>query len=90
MTTSARVFKAALGAAAVVGVLAAGMTTAGAAPVVATATTVSGLPIGDADLAETRSVRSLARGVTLTTIVRGTDPAPADQINTTTRGPWVV
>jgi hypothetical protein len=28
--------------------------------------------------------------VTLTRIVRGTEPAPADQINTTPRGPWVV
>ncbi|MFB7574962.1 phosphodiester glycosidase family protein [Streptomyces sp. NPDC056165] len=32
----------------------------------------------------------MADGVTLTRIVRGTEPAPADQINTTTRGPWVV
>ncbi|GAA2076184.1 phosphodiester glycosidase family protein [Actinomadura alba] len=48
------------------------------------------LPLGDADLTETRSSQNLADGVTLTRIVRGTDPAPADQINTTTRGPWVV
>ncbi|NEA37024.1 phosphodiester glycosidase family protein [Streptomyces sp. SID13031] len=48
------------------------------------------LPLGDADLAETRTSTTLATGVTLTRIVRGTDPAPADQINTTTRGPWVV
>ncbi|WP_220039725.1 phosphodiester glycosidase family protein [Nonomuraea aridisoli] len=48
------------------------------------------LPLGDADLTETRTTRTLADGVTLTRIVRGTDPAPADQINTTTRGPWVV
>jgi hypothetical protein len=48
------------------------------------------LPLGDADLAETRTTTTLAEGVTLTRIVRGTDPAPADQINTTTRGPWVV
>ncbi|MGW7685162.1 phosphodiester glycosidase family protein [Kribbella sp. NPDC054772] len=94
MTTSARVFKTVLGAAAVFGVLAAGIPTAGAAPVEAQGPTVvpagQGLPLGDADLAETRSDRALARGVTLTRIVRGTDPAPADQINTTTRGPWVV
>ncbi|MFE7216636.1 phosphodiester glycosidase family protein [Streptomyces sp. NPDC057611] len=32
----------------------------------------------------------MADGVTLTRIVRGTEPAPADQINTTTRGPWMV
>ncbi|MEU4392924.1 phosphodiester glycosidase family protein [Kribbella sp. NPDC023855] len=48
------------------------------------------LPLGDADLLETRTTTTLATGVTLTRIVRGTDPAPADQINTTTRGPWVV
>jgi hypothetical protein len=50
----------------------------------------SALPLGDADLAETRTTETLARGVTLTRITRGTEPAPADQINTTTRGPWVV
>ncbi|GGS99396.1 phosphodiester glycosidase family protein [Streptomyces chromofuscus] len=49
-----------------------------------------GLPLGDADLVETRTSHALADGVTLTRIVRGTEPAPADQINTTTRGPWVV
>jgi hypothetical protein len=87
MTTSARVFKAALSTAAVFGVLATGLSTAGAAPA---REQVQGLPIGDADLAETRTVQTLARGVTLTRIVRGTDPAPADQINTTPRGPWVV
>ncbi|MFC9909907.1 phosphodiester glycosidase family protein [Streptomyces sp. NPDC127197] len=48
------------------------------------------LPLGDVDLAETRTSQTLADGVTLTRIVRGTEPAPADQINTTTRGPWVV
>ena len=48
------------------------------------------LPLGDPDLAETRSTRALAEGVALTRIVRGTEPAPPDQINTTTRGPWVV
>jgi hypothetical protein len=48
------------------------------------------LPLGDPDLAETRTSETLARGVTLTRIVRGTEPAPADQINTTPRGPWVV
>lgn len=50
----------------------------------------SALPLGDADLAETRTTQTLAAGVTLTRIVRGTEPAPSDQINTTTRGPWVV
>ncbi|PWR12659.1 hypothetical protein DKT68_02740 [Micromonospora acroterricola] len=48
------------------------------------------LPIGDADLTEVTTSRALADGVTLTRIVRGTEPAPADQINTTRRGPWVV
>ncbi|TCC26660.1 phosphodiester glycosidase family protein [Kribbella speibonae] len=89
MTTSARVIKAAVGAAAVFGVLATGLPNAGAAPA-QHQVAVQGLPIGDADLAETRTVQTLARGVTLTRIVRGTDPAPADQINTTPRGPWVV
>lgn len=49
-----------------------------------------GLPLGDADLVETRTSQRLAPGVTLTRIVRGTDPAPVDQIGTTTRGPWRV
>ncbi|TCC32361.1 phosphodiester glycosidase family protein [Kribbella sindirgiensis] len=89
MTTSARVIKAAVGAAAAFGVLATGLPNAGAAPA-QQQVAVQGLPIGDADLAETRTVQTLARGVTLTRIVRGTDPAPADQINTTPRGPWVV
>ncbi|MCW3815880.1 phosphodiester glycosidase family protein [Micromonospora sp. DR5-3] len=48
------------------------------------------LPLGDADLTEVRTTRALADGVTLTHIERGSVPAPADQINTTTRGPWVV
>ncbi|WP_442792206.1 phosphodiester glycosidase family protein [Micromonospora sp. NBC_01796] len=48
------------------------------------------LPLGDTNLTETRVITPLTSGVTLTHIVRGTEPAPADQINTTTRGPWVV
>jgi exopolysaccharide biosynthesis protein len=48
------------------------------------------LPLGDAGLVETRGTETLAPGVTLTRIVRGTEPAPADEINTTTRGPWMV
>ncbi|HEU0288330.1 MAG TPA: hypothetical protein VFR22_14890 [Nocardioidaceae bacterium] len=48
------------------------------------------LPLGDPDLVETRSTEVLSEGVTLTHIVRGTEPAPPDQINTTTRGPWEV
>ena len=48
------------------------------------------LPLGDANLTESRTSQNLAEGVTLTHIVRGTEPAPVDQINTTTRGPWVV
>ncbi len=48
------------------------------------------LPLGDPDLQETRSTQVLGEGVTLTRIVRGTEPAPPDQINTTTRGPWAV
>jgi hypothetical protein len=95
MTTSARVFSAALGATAAL-LSAAVVPAADAAPIgdpTAAAAVVQagyGLPLGDADLVETRSYETLARGVTLTRIVRGTDPAPADQINTTPRGPWVV
>ncbi len=48
------------------------------------------LPLGDSDLAETRTERTLAPGVTLTTIVRGTEPADPDEILTTPRGPWRV
>ncbi|TDD39379.1 phosphodiester glycosidase family protein, partial [Nonomuraea terrae] len=59
------------------------------APTAHAASADTALPLGDADLAETRTTQTLADGVTLTRIVRGTDPAPADQINTTPRGPWV-
>lgn len=48
------------------------------------------LPLGDTDLEETRTTKELSEGVTLTRIVRGTEPADPDQISTTTRGPWVV
>lgn len=48
------------------------------------------LPLGDDDLPETRSTRSLAPGVTLTSIVRGDEPADEDEYTTTTRGPWQV
>jgi exopolysaccharide biosynthesis protein len=81
MTTSARLTRAAAAAALLV--------TAALVPTAAAATSGT-LPIGDSDLAETRSTQVLAGGVTLTRIVRGTEPTPADQINTTTRGPWVV
>jgi hypothetical protein len=46
------------------------------------------LPLGDAGLAESRTTETLAIGVTLTRIVRGTEPAAADEIGTTARGPW--
>lgn len=62
--------------------------------VLATETAVAGpaptLPLGDADLAEVRSSRTLAPGVRLIKIVRGTKPAARRQIPTTTRGPWRV
>lgn len=61
-----------------------------AAPVRAAAAGTPSLPLGDPDLVETRTAQLLAPGVTLTRIVRGSEPAPPDQINTTTRGPWVV
>ncbi|WP_410813426.1 phosphodiester glycosidase family protein [Micromonospora sp. 067-2] len=62
----------------------------GVAPAAQAAADNATLPLGDADLVESRSSQTLTRGVTLTRIVRGTDPAPIDQITTTTRGPWVV
>nr|WP_245923717.1 phosphodiester glycosidase family protein [Actinoplanes atraurantiacus] len=51
---------------------------------------VGTLPLGDAGLAETRTVQTLERGVTLTRIVRGTEPAASGEINTTAKGPWRV
>ncbi len=84
MTLSPRAVRGALAT-----VVVAAATVGVALPLTATAAS-TGLPLGDPDLAETRSSQELARGVTLTRIVRGTEPAPADQINTTTRGPWVV
>ena len=94
MTTSARLPRAAVIAASVLATVA----TLSAVPTAyadstateATAATGQGLPLGDQDLAETRTSEALAKGVTLTKIVRGTEPAPPDQINTTTRGPWVI
>lgn len=62
----------------------------GLVPVTGAQAATGHLPLGDPDLTETRSTVTLADGVTLTHIVRGTEPAPPDQINTTTRGPWVV
>lgn len=48
------------------------------------------LPLGDDDLPEERSTRNLAPGVSLTSIVRGDEPAEEDEYTTTTRGPWQV
>jgi len=48
------------------------------------------LPLGDADLVETRDTETLAPGVELTRIVRGSEPTPESEIQTTTRGPWRV
>jgi hypothetical protein len=48
------------------------------------------LALGDTALPESRTVQPLARGVTLTRIVRGTVPAATAQIGTTRRGPWRV
>jgi hypothetical protein len=94
MTSSVRLTRVTLAAATVLTAVAtlSIAPTAGAATGTATNTVTAsvGLPIGDQDLSETRTSQTLAKGVTLTRIVRGTDPAPADQINTTTRGPWVV
>jgi exopolysaccharide biosynthesis protein len=86
MTSSARPSRIAAVAATLLAVV-------GTLSIVPTGTAVAdgtGLPLGDQNLTETRSTQTLTDGVTLTRIVRGTEPAPADQINTTTRGPWVV
>ncbi|NNG40030.1 phosphodiester glycosidase family protein [Flexivirga sp. ID2601S] len=48
------------------------------------------LPLGAANLSETRTTTTLAAGITRTRIVRGTTPASPDEINTTDQGPWVV
>ena len=48
------------------------------------------LPLGDADLPETRTATALAPGVTLTQIARGSEPAKQKDYQTTRRGPWVV
>lgn len=48
------------------------------------------LHLGDADLPETRTSTELARGVTLTHVVRGSGTALPAEYETTTRGPWSV
>ncbi|WP_226346251.1 phosphodiester glycosidase family protein [Agilicoccus flavus] len=48
------------------------------------------LPLGTDTLPETRRARTLAPGVTQTTIVRGVPRARASQIATTAYGPWRV
>lgn len=48
------------------------------------------LPLGDRDLTEVRAVSTLAPGVDLMRITRGTKPARTSQIPTTSRGPWRV
>ncbi|MEJ1105542.1 MULTISPECIES: phosphodiester glycosidase family protein [unclassified Kribbella] len=92
MTTSARLPRAAVIAASVLATVAtlSAVPTAYAQDGASEVTAATGLPLGDQDLVETRTSRALAEGVTLTQIVRGTEPALPDQINTTTRGPWVV
>ena len=46
------------------------------------------LPLGSAGLREVRTVTSLAPGVKLTRIVRGSKPATAGTIGSSRRGPW--
>ena len=48
------------------------------------------LPLGDEALPEVRTSTTVAPGVELMTIVRGTEPARSNQIATTKRGPWRV
>ncbi|ONI71854.1 hypothetical protein BWI15_17160 [Kribbella sp. ALI-6-A] len=85
MTSSVRPRVAAAGA-----VLLAAIAGLSIAPAGASAAGSLTLPLGDQNLTETRSSQTLTDGVSLTRIVRGTEPAPADQINTTTRGPWSI
>lgn len=48
------------------------------------------LPLGRPDVPEVRRVRSLAKGLTWTTVRRGVKPATPASIPTTARGPWNV
>ncbi len=57
-------------------------------PAVEAVGTPGTLPLGDADLREVRTTRTLAAGIDLTSIVRGTHKATRSTIDTTTRGPW--
>lgn len=50
----------------------------------------AGLPVGDAQLPEKRTVRTVAPGVTHLRIVRGDKTATPARINRTTAGPWQV
>lgn len=68
----------------------AGTTTPATAATVVPAGTYTPLPLGDPNLTETRTITTLAKGVTLTHIVRGTTPATSSSINTTPDGPWIV
>jgi hypothetical protein len=52
--------------------------------------TLGPLPLGRPGLRETRHTRTLAPGVTLTTIRRGAGAAPRKRIPSTRNGPWVV
>lgn len=97
MTSAARVRRRAASIAAVSLVVSAAGAAANAAPTTTTgpapasavaAKTPPPLPIGDAKLVEKRSARTIAPGVTVTTIVRGDKPAKASNIATTPYGPW--
>ena len=46
------------------------------------------LPLGATTLTEVRTTRTVAEGVQLTSIVRGSTPASPSQINSTINGPW--
>ena len=46
------------------------------------------LSLGDSTLTEVRTSRAVAEGVHHISIVRGSTPAAASQIGTTTKGPW--
>lgn len=75
---------------ALLGATSAGAATAASPAHVVPAGTYTPLPVGDPNLPETRTVTTLAKGVTLTHIVRGTTPASTSSINTTLDGPFIV
>lgn len=70
--------------------LLASMSTGPARATPATPATVAPIPLGRSGLPERKVPRTLAPGVDITTVFRGTTPVHAKDIPTTDRGPWAV